>query len=178
VGQAALVVAHNAGFDRRFCERLFPVFAEKPWACSLCEVDWKKEGFEGARLSQLANAYGLFFDGHRALHDCEAAVELLSRPLPRSGRSAFSVLLESARTSRYRIRAAGTPFALRERLKLRGYRWDAGDRAGRGAWWTEVVEEDLEAERRFLRDEIYRAPVVVDARLLTAFERYSDRSDR
>jgi NAD-dependent SIR2 family protein deacetylase len=69
VRQAALVIAHNAQFDRRFCERLFPVFAEKPWACSFREVGWADEGFESARLSQLANAHRLFFDGHRALHD-------------------------------------------------------------------------------------------------------------
>jgi DNA polymerase III subunit epsilon len=32
---AAVVIAHNAGFDRRFVERAFPVFNTKPWACSL-----------------------------------------------------------------------------------------------------------------------------------------------
>ena len=89
VDRAVLVIAHNSAFDRRFCERLFPIFADKPWACSLREVGWKDEGLESARLSQLANAYGFFFDGHRALHDCEAALELLARPMPRSGRTAF-----------------------------------------------------------------------------------------
>jgi DNA polymerase-3 subunit epsilon len=29
VRPAALILAHNAAFDRKFCERLFPVFAEK-----------------------------------------------------------------------------------------------------------------------------------------------------
>ncbi|MFW1499254.1 exonuclease domain-containing protein, partial [Vibrio parahaemolyticus] len=32
---AALVIAHNAGFDRRFAERLSDVFATKAWACSM-----------------------------------------------------------------------------------------------------------------------------------------------
>jgi DNA polymerase-3 subunit epsilon len=105
VDRAVLVIAHNSAFDRRFCERLFPIFADKPWACSLREVGWKDEGLESARLSQLANAYGFFFDGHRALHDCEAALELLARPMPRSGRTALSILLESARRPRWRIRA-------------------------------------------------------------------------
>jgi DNA polymerase-3 subunit epsilon len=66
VQPAALVIAHNSAFDHRFCERFLPLFAAKPWACSLREVNWKDEGFESARLSQLANACGLFFDGHRA----------------------------------------------------------------------------------------------------------------
>ena len=179
VGRADLVMAHNAAFDRRFCERLFPIFAEKPWACSLHEVAWKDEGLEGTRLSQLANAYGFFFDGHRALHDCEAALELLARPLPRSGRTALSTLLESARRPRWRIRAEGAPFAKRDVLKRRGYRWEAGDRARPGAWWTEVSEEAFEDEREFLRAEVYRrTDASIDARLLTAFERYSERSDR
>ncbi len=176
--QAALVIAHNAAFDRRFCERLVPGFAEKPWACSLREVDWIDEGFESARLSQLARGFGLFFDGHRAGHDCEAALDLLSRPLPRSGRTALSALLESARRPRWRIRAEGAPYASRDTLKRRGYRWDPGGRARRGAWCTEVAEDVLEAERDFLRVEIYRRQdAVIDARLLTAFERYSERSD-
>lgn len=177
VEPAALVIAHNSTFDRRFCERRFPVFAEKAWACSLREVDWKGEGFESARLSQLANAYGFFFEGHRALNDCEAAVEILSRPLPRSGRTAMSVLLESARRPRWRIRAEGAPYALRDVLKGRGYRWETGEGAKRGAWCTEVTEETFETERDFLRSEIYRrSDAAIDARLLTAFERYSARS--
>jgi DNA polymerase III subunit epsilon len=170
VQPAALVIAHNSAFDRRFCERFLPLFAAKPWACSLREVNWKDEGFESARLSQLANACGLFFDGHRALHDCEATLELLSRPLPRSGKTALGALLESARRPRWRIRAEGTPFVLRDVLKRRGYRWEAAAGARRGAWCTDVAEQDFDAESDFLRNDIYRkdnAPF--DARLLTAF---------
>lgn len=175
---AALVIAHNASFDRRFCERLLPVFAAKPWACSLREVDWTAEGFESARLSSLAAGLGLFFDGHRALHDCEAALDVLSRPLPHSGRTGLSVLLESARRPRWRLRAEATPFASRDRLKRRGYRWEAGNGAARGAWCTETDEQSFEAECEFLRSEIYRQPAPpIDARLLTAYERYSQRSD-
>ena len=169
---------NNSAADRRFCERLLPVFAQKAWACSLREVDWKDEGLESARLSQLANAYGFFFEGHRALNDCEAAVELLSRPLPRSGRMGLTALLESARRPRWWIRAEAAPYAQREVLKRRGYRWEASDGTRRGAWCIEVTEETFETEREFLRSEIYRrSDAAIDARLLTAFERYSERSD-
>ena len=37
VGAADLVVAHNANFDRPFCEGLCDAFVAKPWACSLRE---------------------------------------------------------------------------------------------------------------------------------------------
>lgn len=178
ISDAALIIAHNAAFDRRFCERLFPSFAAKPWACSLREVDWASEGFESARLSALAAGHGRFFDGHRALQDCEAALDVLSRPLPRTGRIALSVLLDSARRPRWRLRAEGAPFALRERLKLRGYRWEAGKGVVQGAWCTETDEQSFDTECEFLRVEIYRQPAPpIVARLLTAYERYSQRSD-
>ena len=100
VEHAAIVIAHNAGFDRPFCQREWPIFAEKPWACSLQEIDWASEGFEGKRLSQIAAGYGFFFDAHRAADDCRAGVGILARALPRSGRTGLARLLESARASR------------------------------------------------------------------------------
>jgi DNA polymerase III epsilon subunit-like protein len=84
-GRADLVVAHNASFDRRFLERFCPPFCAKPWACSMAEIDWAAEGFEGTKLAYLAAGFGFFFDRHRAANDCLAAVELLSQTLPRSG---------------------------------------------------------------------------------------------
>ncbi|WP_375157803.1 3'-5' exonuclease [Bradyrhizobium sp. RDT46] len=178
IADANPVIAHNADFDRRFCERLIPSFAAKPWACSLREVDWASEGFESARLSFLAAGHGRFFDGYRGLHDCEAALDVLSRRLPRTGRTALSVLLESARRPRWRLRAERTAFAARERLKLRGYRWRPGKGVAQGAWCTEVDEQRFEAECEFLCTEIYLRPAPpIGSRLLTAYERYSVRSD-
>ena len=48
---ASLVVAHNAAFDRRFLERFCETFNTKPWACSMSEVDWAAEGYEGSKLA-------------------------------------------------------------------------------------------------------------------------------
>ena len=67
---ASLVIAHNAAFDRRFLERFNDVFSTKPWACSLSQIDWAAEGFEGTKLAYLAQAAGFFYDRHRAMHDC------------------------------------------------------------------------------------------------------------
>jgi DNA polymerase-3 subunit epsilon len=89
----------------------------------------------------------------------------------------MSVLLESARRPRWRIRAEGAPYTLRGVLKGRGYRWEAGDSARSGAWCAEVTEETFESEREFLQSEIYhRRDAAIEAKLLTAFERYSVRS--
>ncbi|EFH12483.1 3'-5' exonuclease [Teichococcus cervicalis] len=175
IGPAALVIAHNAGFDRRFAEAFCPDFAAKPWACSLHGVDWAAEGFEGRRLGDLAARHGLFFDGHRAVHDCQATLEILARPLPRSGVPALVRLLEAARRPSWRIWAEGAPFAAKDRLKARGYRWN-GEANGRPrAWYIEVAEEQLEAETAFLRSEIYAGEVDVPMRRLTALERFSER---
>ena len=83
---AAVVIAHNAGFDRRFVERAFPVFNTKHWACSMSQVDWEQEGFDGTKLGYLLGGCGLFHDGHRADEDCRALLEILSRPLPSTER--------------------------------------------------------------------------------------------
>lgn len=121
---AALVIAHNAAFDRQFLERFCSAFSTKPWACSMAEVDWAAEGFEGTKLAYLAAGHGFFYDRHRAANDCLAAVELLSRPLPRSGSPALASLLARARQPTWRIWAENAPFEFKELLKARGYRWN------------------------------------------------------
>jgi DNA polymerase III subunit epsilon len=175
LADASLVLAHNSAFDRPFCESLSPRFAALPWGCSLREIPWADEGFEGARLGHLAIGHGLFFAGHRALDDCVAAVAILARPLPVSGRIALATLLESARAARWRVLAAGAPFAARGTLKARGYRWDGRDRPSRG-WYVDVGDEGLARECDFLRDEVYgRADALIDVRGISAIDRYSDR---
>jgi DNA polymerase-3 subunit epsilon len=174
--QAVVAIAHNARFDRRFAERFCGAFARLAWACSWQEIPWVDEGFtDGTKLSNLANACGFFHDGHRAVDDCLAGVELLSRVLPRCGRRALDLLLESAREPRWRIRAVGAPFELRESLKRRGYRWDPGEDGGTRAWFVDVAGDALEAERNFLCREIYGREMDIEARRIDAFDRYSDR---
>jgi DNA polymerase-3 subunit epsilon len=172
---AALVTAHNAAFDRPFCERLCAQFARLNWACSLREIPWAAEGFESAKLAHLVMETGMFFDAHRALDDCLATVTVLSRPLPRSGRTALDIMLSSARRRRWRVRAVGAPFASREALKSRGYRWE-GPTGFPRAWQIDVDDDGLETETQFLRSVIYRrADARIDATSVTAVDRYSDR---
>lgn len=156
---ASLVIAHNAAFDRRFLERFSDVFSTKPWACSLSQIDWVAEGFEGAKLAYLAQAAGFFYDRHRAMHDCLATIELLAMRLPRSGATGLSRLLDGARTVSWRIWAENSPFDLKDDLKARGYRWNGDPGPQPRAWYIDVPEAQREAELRFLRTEIYRYEV-------------------
>lgn len=174
---AELVVAHHADFDRRFAERFCGAFRHLAWACSWREIAWADEGFDGARLGQLAAGFGFFHHGHRAADDCRAGIDLLARKLPVSGRRALDVLLESSRAPRWRIRAVGAPYALRETLKRRGYRWDPGEDGRPRAWFVDVAGDALDAEREFVRREIYRrGDLDIEARRIDAYDRYSDRS--
>ena len=40
VADAAIIIAHNAAFDRQFSERYWPAFEHKYWACSATQVEW------------------------------------------------------------------------------------------------------------------------------------------
>jgi len=175
IAPAALVLAHNAAFDRLFLEAFCDAFAAKPWGCSLSQVPWSEEGFEGGKLGHLVMQAGRFFDGHRAVNDCEAAVELLSLPLPRSGRTALSALLEAARVPGRRIWATHAPFEARARLKARGYRWNDGENGRPKAWHVEVSEPAAEAELRFLQAEVYGREAEIPTTPVTAYNRFSAR---
>lgn len=172
---AHLVVAHNAGFDRKFLERFCEVFTTKAWACSMSQVDWAAEGYEGTKLGYLAAAAGFFYERHRATHDCHAAIELLARPLPKTGRTGLAQLLDAARNPTIRIWAENSPFDLKDLLKARGYRWSGGDDGAPKAWWTDVAEADHTAELAWLRAEIYRREVEIAHRRIDAYDRFSSR---
>ena len=172
---AAVIVAHNAAFDRPFAERLDDVFATRPWACSMSQVPWAEEGFEGTKLGYLAARQGFFFDGHRAVDDCLAAIELLACRQPISGEPALQQLLDAARRPSWRIWAEGTPFELKDRLKARRYRWNGDGNGKPRAWFVDVPDERLDEELAFLQDEIYGREVEPRACRITAHNRFSDR---
>lgn len=175
VSDAALTVAHNANFDRKFAERYWPVFERKPWACSATEVEWRKHGFDGSRLGYLLAGVGLFHDAHRATDDCRALLEILSSDIPKLNRSAFAILLERARRKTVRIWAEQSPFELKDTLKRRGYRWSDGSDGRPRSWYVDVDENDHESEIKFLRTEVYLREIDPRIQLMSAMNRFSSR---
>jgi DNA polymerase-3 subunit epsilon len=175
VHDANVVIAHNAGFDRKFAERICPVFSRKHWACSCAEINWRGHGFSGANLSYLLADCGLFHDAHRAVDDCHAVLEILAKPLPGASTTALAALLARARKRSFRIWAENSPFDLKHVLKSRGYRWSDGSDGSPRSWYVDVGEEDHPAEIAFLRSEIYQREVEVRSRTLTALDRFSAR---
>lgn len=170
---ADLVIAHNAAFDRPFCEKLSWSFVSKAWACSVKEIRWADLGFEGNKLGYLVGQTGLFHEGHRATDDCNALLEVLARPAGEGGAPPFSQLLRSSERSRVRIYAENAPFDMKDHLKGRGYRWSDGSDGRPRAWWTEIDDALEEEEVRYLRTEIYcwedAEPLILR---LTAHDRY------
>jgi DNA polymerase-3 subunit epsilon len=156
VERADIIVAHNAGFDRPFVEKRLEVFEHKAWACSFAGINWKALGLGSAKLEFLCSELGWFYDAHRAQVDCHALLRVLSSnlktqadDLPSSG---LLQLLKSAEQSRTVVKAFGSPFETKDKLKARGYRWDAEAKV----WCTALNSADaLEAEAEWLKTQIY-----------------------
>jgi DNA polymerase III subunit epsilon len=175
VESSKLIIAHNAGFDRKFVERRFPFFESIAWACSAYQVPWEQEGLASVKLEYLAYKFGFFFEGHRAEVDCHASLHLLSMTLPKSDNPVFKTLLENARAKSLRIWAKGSPFETKDRLKNRSYQWWPGDLRRTKSWYIDVDEGSKEEELEFLREEIYERDVNLPTDTITAFNRFSER---
>jgi DNA polymerase III subunit epsilon len=170
VAGLALIVAHNAKFDRPMCEAAWPVFRNFNWGCSCTQIPWKEEGHEGVKLGYLLNDYGRFHNGHCAIDDCRALIYLLAQPLACSKRLAMAALLGNARKPQYQLWAENAPFDLKDLLRNRGYRWN-----GESRYWSTVLDEAaLADEEDYLRREVYAGRQVELRRgKLTARNRFS-----
>jgi len=176
IADAAIIIAHNSGFDRPFLEKVEPMFELKAWGCSYADIDWRSHGFESAKLEYLGLKSGFFYDGHRATMDCFAGLRLLSDKLGDTSSTGLSYLLEFARQSTCRIWAENAPFDFKGQLKKRGYRWNDGSDSRPRAWYLDVREFDVEAELEWLRNDIYQdADATPILTRFNAFSRYSNR---
>jgi DNA polymerase III subunit epsilon len=174
VEDAAVVICHNASFDRRMLERHWPeVFEPLCFACSCNDINWRAEGFETAALKWLLVSHGYFHEGHRALDDALATAFLLTLLLP-SGQSAMSALLEHAREPMTLVQAIDTNFDQRDLLKQRGYRWEPGGNGRAKAWVLATTEP--EAEVAWLTaSRVWQRGTSVALRAVPANLRYSTR---
>ncbi len=151
IDRADICVAHNASFDAAWIERRFPEHAAKAWGCSLKEIDWLSLDFEGRSQQHLLSQAGWFANAHRAADDVWSLFHLLNQqqcdPGSNHQRTHLQRLLHTSAKITARVEAVHAPYSAKDRLKARGYRWNAG----RKFWWTELAQSDLAAERAWYR---------------------------
>lgn len=152
-------LAHNAAFDRGFVEARLPGATERPWICSMSDVDWRARGFEGRSLSQLVWQTGRFFDAHRADMDVAALIHLVGHESPGCGETVIIEAIRNARRVGWVVEARDAPFASKDVLRARGYRWRSEVRH----WWREVPDNRRVEETAWCEREVYHghgSPVV------------------
>lgn len=178
VAKAALIIAHNASFDRCFLERRLRAFAGKHWACSQTDVPWPDNGYDSVKLEFLLYKHAkVYYEPHRADDDCYAGIHLLATPFEGGGDYPMRLLLESARRTTCRIWAVQAPMSTKDILRARGYRWNAGDDGRPRAWWKEVAESQREAELAWMARYIYEGVLAVPrVERIDARRRFSDRA--
>jgi len=168
LSSADLIIAHNARFDRPFVDRRLPAIAGKPWACSMAELDWLELGFDGKALAHLVSQCGWFYEGHRAENDILALIYLLAHDLS-DGETVLAKLASASGQQTYRINAVDAPFAAKDLLKAKGYRWDSNLRF----WSKEIPHAEHDAERDWLKKEVYTGQGEAAFIPVSACDRYS-----
>jgi DNA polymerase III subunit epsilon len=176
VADADIIIAHNASFDRPLCEKRFPVFIDKAWACSLKQIDWEGEGLP-KKLEYLVTSFGMFYEAHRAEMDCHAVLEVLNRVLPKSGQRAMKLLYDKHSHVEKLVYAMDTKFETKDILKERGYSWSGGDNGKPKAWYIRLADENYQAEVEWLTERVYNyRKFLLNHEPVDAISRYSRRS--
>ena len=150
-----LVICHNSGFDRNFLELQTPDEVGShvktlPFACTIHDINWHERGYESSKLEYLNFKLGYFYEGHRALVDCWATLNLL-----REEKGAFLELLGNVRRKDVLICAKNAPFEKKDLLKTRKYRWSDGSGTLPKSWWISLSIDELQNELEWLDDEIF-----------------------
>lgn len=145
LSKAAVVIAHNMDFDRAFLQRRPEVQdLDLHWACSVRHIDWQSKGFTARRLTHLAADHGFINPfPHRALFDCATTFRVMAPHLQE--------LVNRSYERQILIRAVGAAFETKDKLKARGYRWNAKAYV----WEKQIFESGLTEERSFLTSDIY-----------------------
>lgn len=174
--RSRLVIAHNAAFDRPIVERRLPVFRDLPWACSHREVPWADRGIRSTKLEYLLWRHcGEFFAGHVADEDARAGLHVLATPFHEGGLPMAALLAASGRSTA-RVWAMASPYAAKDELKARGYRWSAGAGGRPKAWYVDLDEGQADAECGWLDTNVYAGgPRRWRKHVFGALDRYSDR---
>lgn len=150
----SLIVAHNAGFDRKIMERYSQVSKNRLWGCSVNDIDWKALGQKNRSQEWLVYAIGgCYYDAHRALDDVNALSLLLSRTPDESDRPIFYELLQRSQQDLCIIKATGSHFDEKDALKAIGYRWNTQERV----WYKEVLASEFESDKEAIKQQLMQA---------------------
>jgi DNA polymerase-3 subunit epsilon len=152
---AAIVVAHNAAFDRPFIESFLDIDLRERrpiWGCSVQQMDWESKGMPAAKLEVLAVFHGFFVGNHRATEDAAALLHLLTHDDPATGAPYLAELLGKMREPAVLVRAVGSAMETKDLLKARRYQWNPQQRV----WQRTIAKSDLEAEDAWLAEHVYR----------------------
>lgn len=144
VGDAKLLVAHQAGFDRQKVANVWPMLDTLPWGCTWNDIDWRGGGYESGKLAYLLMCMGYFYSAHRASDDCLATLFALTQPFGES--TGLAALLDQLRKPLYKVQLFNTPYSSKDAIKARGgYRWDDKHRDGKN-WWKLTADPMDEAK--------------------------------
>lgn len=146
-----LIIAHNAGFDRKFFDARFDgcnFLLNLRWTCTVKTLQWgnlDKRLCFSKKLGNMLFNIGYFFEAHRANADCLALLWLLHK-VPR----AFTNLMDNTfnRTT-LRVIARNMPIEYKDKVKASRYKWNNSIHA-----WTITCfnNEQVEEECKYLRD--------------------------
>lgn len=169
LSRADLLLAHNSSFEIAWLERRYPELRGKPWACSMREIPWLDLGLDGRAQGHLLAQHGWTSPAHRAGPDVWALWVLLQEARGSSCDGPrvthLQRLIEAADRPTTMVEARGAPFARKDLLKGRGYRWNPDQRV----WARELDPELVEHEEAWFYRSGLPTPFL---RSVTAAERH------
>ena len=117
------ILAHNARFDKSWCDHHLESLPDKPWICTEYDFEWH-HGKAGESLISLAVAHGVpVIAAHRALTDCGLIAGILSTYSP----AVVLDLLNGAARPRILLQSKH-PFKDNDAAKALGFRWEGASR--------------------------------------------------
>ncbi len=120
--RAEVVFAHNAPFDRYYCEKDLGI-DDLVWACSMSDYDWKNEKLWSAKsLDYLLFKCGYYFEHHKAENDTRAALHLISQD------DVFKQIMTKVYSGNLNLKISDTIFDEKEKIKEHGFYWSGGDK--------------------------------------------------
>lgn len=144
--KADYLIAHNAQFEKSFLDKIEALagLSQKVWACSMTQINWAAKGSRSKSLNYVAADQGFLNPfPHRAPFDVITTFKVIENNLEELILNAGSPVVE--------VRAVGSDISTKDVLKARGYSWLVEDKV----WRTFVSVRAIEAEREFLKKEVY-----------------------